>query len=129
VCLVARGDCQTRIQEAAAANGINLGKQSLNWLCQQGHLGLPDKVLAAAKAVERIYIVLRGNLSTLSATSTQEGLLRRIRDLATPAMGHPPLIRIDVPHRNGRAAYREHQNRLLRHLSPAAAEDSQNRKL
>jgi hypothetical protein len=35
-----------------------------------------------------------------------------LRDLATPAMGHPPLIRIDAPLRDGRAAYRTHRERL-----------------
>lgn len=36
-----------------------------------------------------------------------------LRDIATPAMGHPPVIRIDAPLRNGRAAYAEHRDRLL----------------
>jgi hypothetical protein len=36
-----------------------------------------------------------------------------LRDLATPAMGHPPVIRIDAPLRNGQAAYRAHRDRLL----------------
>jgi hypothetical protein len=40
-----------------------------------------------------------------------------LRDIAAPAMGHPPLIRIDAPNRNGRAAYIEHRDRLLAALS------------
>jgi hypothetical protein len=36
-----------------------------------------------------------------------------LRDLATPAMGHPPLVRIDAPLRDGRAAYLAHRERLL----------------
>ncbi len=143
-------------------------------------MGLPDKVLAAAaKALERIYIVLGGNPSTLSAASGKrlpgdflheptgtlieidelqyftsarlasldlypsdiplgfdlshyKALCQRfcdkadsysrtktargfeiggrqhqrayydaLRDLATPAMGHPPLIRIDTPPQSG----------------------------
>jgi hypothetical protein len=36
-----------------------------------------------------------------------------LRDLAAPAMGHPPLIRIAAPDRDGRAAYARHRDRLL----------------
>jgi hypothetical protein len=36
-----------------------------------------------------------------------------LRDLATPAMGHGPLVRIEAPHDNGRAAYKKHRDRLL----------------
>jgi hypothetical protein len=36
-----------------------------------------------------------------------------VRDLATPAMGHPPLIRIDAPDDDGAGAYRRHRQRLL----------------
>jgi hypothetical protein len=41
-----------------------------------------------------------------------------LRDLATPAMGRPPLIRIEAPHDNGRAAYKQHRERLLAALRP-----------
>ncbi len=37
-----------------------------------------------------------------------------LRDLAVQAMGHPPVIRIDAPLREGRAAYLAHRERLLR---------------
>jgi hypothetical protein len=36
-----------------------------------------------------------------------------LRDVATPAMGHPPLVRVDAGHGNGAAAYRAHRDRLL----------------
>ncbi len=36
-----------------------------------------------------------------------------LRDLATPAMGYPPLVRIEAPLGNGRAAYQKHRDRLL----------------
>lgn len=39
-----------------------------------------------------------------------------LRDLAAPAMGHPPLVRIAAPTNDGRAAYRAHRDRLLRML-------------
>lgn len=35
-----------------------------------------------------------------------------LRDLATPAAGHPPLIRIDAADRDGADAYRRHRDRL-----------------
>ena len=36
-----------------------------------------------------------------------------LRDLATPAMGHPPLVRIAAVDGDGAAAYRRHRERLL----------------
>jgi hypothetical protein len=36
-----------------------------------------------------------------------------LRDLATPAMGHPPLVRIAAVDGDGAAAYRRHRGRLL----------------
>lgn len=36
-----------------------------------------------------------------------------LRDLATPAMGHPPLIRIAAPDRDGLAAYARHRDYLV----------------
>jgi hypothetical protein len=36
-----------------------------------------------------------------------------LRDLATPAMGHPPLIRIAAVDSDGKAAYRRHRASLL----------------
>lgn len=39
-----------------------------------------------------------------------------LRDLATPAMGHPPLIRIPAPDGNGKAAFERNLERLLNAL-------------
>jgi hypothetical protein len=36
-----------------------------------------------------------------------------LRDLATPAMGHPPLVRIAATEGDGAAAYRRHRGALL----------------
>ncbi len=36
-----------------------------------------------------------------------------LRDLATPAMGHPPLVRIAATDGDGAAAYRRHRAVLL----------------
>ena len=36
-----------------------------------------------------------------------------LRDLATPAMGHPPLVRIAAVDGDGAAAYRRHRATLL----------------
>ena len=35
-----------------------------------------------------------------------------LRDLATPAMGFPPLIRVPDPYDNGRAAWKRHRDRI-----------------
>src|SRR5262249_25096263 len=43
-----------------------------------------------------------------------------LRDLAAPAMGHPPVIRVDAPLRDGRAAYYACRERLLASLSADA---------
>jgi hypothetical protein len=37
-----------------------------------------------------------------------------LRDLATPAMGHPPLVRIPAPDGDGAAAYMRHRDSLAR---------------
>jgi hypothetical protein len=36
-----------------------------------------------------------------------------LRDLATPAMGHPPVVRIAAPDEDGAAAYTRHRDALL----------------
>jgi hypothetical protein len=41
-----------------------------------------------------------------------------LRDLATPAMGYPPLVRIAAVDSDGAAAYRRHQARLMGLLGP-----------
>ncbi|VXC05930.1 hypothetical protein ARTHRO9V_200159 [Arthrobacter sp. 9V] len=40
-----------------------------------------------------------------------------LRDLATTAMGHPPLIRIPAPDGNGKAAFERNLERLLNALA------------
>ena len=191
-----RGDCQLAFALAAAEDGIELQPQSLPWLSQRGHLGLPDTASAAAEVLERIYLALGGDLATLASARTtalpgdffheptgtlievdesqhftssrlttfdlypddvplgfeldqykalcdqrrhasdgyyrtkgargfgvggrqrQRAYYDALRDLATPAMGHPPLLRIDAPLRDGRAAYGAHRERLLSALTP-----------
>jgi hypothetical protein len=41
-----------------------------------------------------------------------------LRDLATPAMGHPPLVRIPATDGDGAAAYRRHRGTLLALAAP-----------
>jgi hypothetical protein len=186
-----RGNCQRAFADAAAEDGIELRPQSFPWLCQQGHLALPERAARAAEALEPIYIALGGDLVALAtarvtplagdflheSTGTlveidesqhftsarltalelypddvplafsrdrytalcrewqeasdryyrtkaarafgvggrqrQRAYYDALRDLAAPAMGHPPLLRIDAPMRDGRAAYLAHRERLL----------------
>lgn len=187
---MARGDCQREFAEAAAEAGVILTGQSFPWLCQQGHLALPDGGVAR-DALTKIYRMLGGDAELLSTARTtrltgdfvheptrtlieidehqhftsarlltldlypvevelgfdldayremckkwrgqadrafahrsargfptggrqrQRAYYDALRDLATPAMGHPPLIRIAAPHDNGRAAFKQHRDRLL----------------
>lgn len=37
-----------------------------------------------------------------------------LRDLATPAMGHPPIIRVPAPDGNGASAFERNRERILR---------------
>ncbi|MGI8660291.1 MAG: hypothetical protein ACR2LH_04540 [Thermoleophilaceae bacterium] len=188
---MARGDAQREFAEAAADDGVVLTGQSVDWLCQRGHIALPDEAGLARDALERIYIALGGDLDTLAArnltmlsgdflhepTGTlvevgesqhftsvrlttldlypgdaqlgydlatymqlcrawqkksdgyyrakpargfgvggrqkQRAYYDALRDLATPAMGRPPLIRIEATERDGRAAYQRSRDRLL----------------
>jgi hypothetical protein len=186
-----RGDCQREFAEAAAEDGIELGKQSFPWLSERGHLALTETPNVAA-TLERIYRALGGDLDVLATArsvrlrgdfihvpsgtlievdesqhftsarlttldlypadaacdfdvETYKSLCREwredgyyknktargfgvggrqrqrayydaLRDLAAPAMGHPPLIRVDAPLRDGRAAYRTHREHLLLRL-------------
>jgi len=192
---VARGDTQREFAEAAAEDGIVLTGQSVDWLCQQGHIALPEKAAAAKDALARIYLALGGDLDTLASGKTtrlpgdfiheptgtlievdesqhftsfrlatldlfptdaqlgfdlarykrlcamwrqksdgyyrtkaargfgvggrqkQRAYYDALRDLATPAMGRPPLIRIEAAERNPADAYRRHRESLLRALS------------
>jgi hypothetical protein len=203
----ATGDLRRAFAQAAAADGIVLGSQSFDWLCEQGHVGLErvakarrdpslvGPVTAALAPLERIHARLGGDLSVLHASranlllpvelvhgasgtvievdasphftsfrlaaldlypddvavgfdldefrelcrawcSETDGLARglpakgfgfggrqrerayhdALRDLATPAMGHPPVIRVAAADGDGTAAYRRHRASLLRLL-------------
>jgi len=203
-----QADVQAAFAQAAAADGIALGPQSFEWLCEQGHVGLERvakarrdpalvaPVTAALEVLGAIYARLNGDVSVLAAsrenlllpvdlvheptgtvievdepahfTSSRlaalelypadaivgfdveehkelcrawaprtddlhrglaakgfgfGGLQRErayhdaLRDLATPAMGHPPLIRIVALEDDGAAAYRRHRDELLGRLA------------
>ena len=193
---MARGDTQRAFAEAAAADGIIFERQSLPWLCERGHLALPDEAADARALLEEIYLALDGDPDALASArpnrlpgdflhresctlieidepqhftsarlitfdhypdglqlgfdidhyrdlcrhwqaasdgdwrkpargfgpggrSRQRGYYDSLRDIATPAMGHPPLIRIDVPLRDGAMAYAENRGRLLATLGVA----------
>ena len=51
-----------------------------------------------------------------------------LRDLATPAMGHPPLIRIAAVDGDGEAAYRRNRASLLALLGPEVAAAARTRR-
>ena len=201
---MAPGDVQSAFADAAAGDGIVLGSQSFDWLCEQGHVGLErvakarrdpalvGPVTAALELLAAIYARLGGDLSILDAarenlllpvdlvhapTGTvievddaphftsfrlaalelypadatvgfdldeheelcrawcartddlERGLAAKgfgfggvqrerayhdaLRDLATPAMGHPPLVRIAAVDGDGAAAYGRHRASLL----------------
>jgi hypothetical protein len=198
------GDAHEAFAQAAAEEGIVLGSQSFDWLCEQGHVGLErvakarrdpalvEPVQAALEILEAIYARLKGDASVLQASRaslllpvdlvhTQTGTLIEVdeaphftsfrlaalelypgdanvsfdvdehrelcrtwcsrtddlaralaskpfglggmqrerayhdalRDLATPAMGHPPLLRIAAVDGDGAAAYRRHRTSVL----------------
>jgi hypothetical protein len=201
---VGPGDVQSAFAQAAAEDGIVLSRQSFDWLCEQGHVGLervakarrdPALVTPVTDALEQlaaIYARLKGDVSVLYASRANlllpvdlvheetgtvievdgslhftsfrltalelyradaavgfdlgehkalcrawcsrtdrrdrglaakgfgfGGLPRErayhdaLRDLATPAMGHPPLIRIAAVDGDGAAAYQRHRASLL----------------
>jgi hypothetical protein len=201
--LVAAGGVHSAFAAAAAEDGIVLGAQSFDWLCEQGHLGLERvakarrdaalvaPVTAALEVLARIYARLGGDLSVLRAARENlllpvelvhspsgtvievddathftsfrletldlypagiavgfdldrhrelcraygpaaDGLARglvakgfgfggvqrerayhdALRDLATPAMGHPVLVRIAAVDGDGAAAYRRNRRSL-----------------
>ena len=201
---MAAGDAQVAFERAAAEDGIVLGRQSFDWLGEQGHVGLErvakarrdpalvGPVTAALELLGAIYAQLGGDISVLHASrenlllpvdlvheptgtvievdesphftsfrlaalelypaaaavgfdidehkdlcrawcSSTDGLERglaakgfglggvqrerayhdALRDLATPAMGHPPLVRVAAVDGDGAAAYRRHRASLL----------------
>lgn len=66
------GDTQREFAAAAQHDGIDLIPQSVDWLNQRGHLGLPDDESRRATigALENIYLALSGDLTTLAAART-----------------------------------------------------------
>jgi hypothetical protein len=201
---VAPDDLHGSFAQAAAEDGIQLGGQSFDWLCEQGHVGLErvakgrrdaalvGPVTAALEVLAAIYARLKGDISVLYASRAnlllpvelvhaptgtvievddsphftsfrlaalelypvdvavgfdvdehkelcrawcsrtdrlQRGLAAKgfglggvqrelayhdsLRDLATPAMGHPPVARIAALDGDGAAAYHRHRASLL----------------
>jgi hypothetical protein len=201
---VAPGDVQSAFARAAAQDGIVLGSQAFDWLCEQGHVGLErvakarrdpalvGPVKAVLEPLGAIYARLKGDVSVLHASrenlllavdlvheatgtvievddaahftslrltalelypadvrlgfdlAEHEELCRAwcartdrlgrglaakgfgfgglprerayhdaLRDLAVPAMGHPPVVRIAAVDGDGAAAYRRHRDALL----------------
>jgi hypothetical protein len=197
-------DVRSAFAQAAADDGIVLGNQAFDWLCEQGHVGLErvakarrdpalvGPVTAALERLAAIYARLGGDISVLHASrenlllpvelvheptgtvievddaphftsfrlaaldlyradvtvgfdlgehrdlcrewcAKTDGLDRglaakgfgfggrqrerayhdALRDLATPAMGHPPVLRIAAVDGDGAAAYRRHRAGLL----------------
>ncbi|HEY1596659.1 MAG TPA: hypothetical protein VGF74_14785 [Thermoleophilaceae bacterium] len=193
---MAAGDVTAAFAEAAAADGIELGPTTFDWLCEQGHVGLErvakarrdpaivEPVKAALGVLAAIYARLKGDLAVLNssrenlylpvelfheptgtvievdpvehfssfrltalelypadvalgfdidehkalcreharqADAAGRGLAAKgfgfggvprerayhdaLRDLATPAMGHPPLVRVTALDGDGAAAY------------------------
>jgi hypothetical protein len=49
----------------------------------------------------------------LGGVQKERAYLDAVRDLATPAMGHPPLVRIAAVDGDGAAAYRRHRDSVL----------------
>ena len=82
---VASGDTQSAFAQSAAEDGIVLGSQSFDWLCEQGHVGLErvakarrdpalvGPVTAALETLGAIYARLKGDISVLYAS--RENLL------------------------------------------------------
>ena len=197
-------DAEVAFAQAAVQDGIELESRSVDWLCEQGHVGLERvakarrdpslvaPVTAALQVLGAIYARLEGDISVLYASrenlllpldlvhaptgtvieidgpphftsfrltalelypadasvafdlaeheelcrawcSRTDGLARglaakgfgfgghqrerayhdALRDLATPAMGHPPVVRIAAVDGDGAAAYARHREGLL----------------
>ena len=197
-------DAEVAFAQAAVQDGIELESQSVDWLCEQGHVGLERvakarrdpslvaPVTAALQVLGAIYARLEGDISVLYASRENlllpldlvhaptgtvieidgpphftsfrltalelypadvrvgfdlaehrelcrawcartdrldRGLAAKgfgfggrqrerayhdaLRDLATPAMGHPPVVRIAAVDGDGAAAYARHRAALL----------------
>ena len=201
---VVSGEVQSAFAQAAAEDGIVLGSESFDWLCEQGHVGLERvakarrdptlvaPVSAALEVLAAVFASLKGDVSVLRAArenlllpvdlvhrptgtvisvddsshftswrlaalelypadaalgfdldehkdlcrvwcARTDGLDRglaakgfglggvqrerayhdALRDLAVPAMGHPPLIRVAAVDGDGTAAYLRHRASIV----------------
>ena len=93
---MAPGDAHVAFAQAAAEDGIVLGPQSFDWLCEQGHVGLErvakarrdptivEPVKTALAALAAIFARLNGDVSVLEAA--RENLLLPV-DLYHAATG------------------------------------------
>src|SRR5690349_20762461 len=103
---MATADTRAAFAECAARDGVVLGPATFDWLCEQGHVGL-ERVAQA-----------RRDPAIVAPVIAAPGVLRErayhdaLRDLATAAMGHPPLIRIAAADGEGAAAYARHRETL-----------------
>src|SRR5262249_7436889 len=90
---VARGDTQRDFAAAAAEHGIVLERQSLPWLCERGHLALPNVAAEARALLERIYIALGADLDLLGTARSNISLVvwrvERRADVAGVRDGEP----------------------------------------
>ena len=111
---VAPGDVQSAFAQAAAEDGIVLGRRSFDWLCEQGHVGLErvakarrdpslaGPVIAAVEPLAAIYARLKGDVSVLHAS--RENLLLPVELFHEPT-GHrdrgrrPGSLHLVPPHR------------------------------
>ena len=73
------GEVQSAFAQAAAEDGIVLGSESFDWLCEQGHVGLERvakarrdptlvaPVSAALEVLAAVFASLKGDVSVLRA--------------------------------------------------------------
>jgi hypothetical protein len=98
------GEVQQAFAQAAAADGIALGNQTFDWLCEQGHVGLErvakarrdpalvEPVTAALELLGAIYARLKGDVSVLHAA--RENLLLPVELVHQPT---GTVIEVDQP--------------------------------
>ena len=89
------GKVQLAFAQAAAADGVELGSQTFDWFCEQGHVGLERvakarrdpalvaPVLAALAPLAAIYGHLKGDVSVLHAA--RENLLLPVELVHEPS--------------------------------------------
>ena len=79
------GDVHSAFAAAAARDGIALGRESFDWLCEQGHVGLERvakarrdpalarPVTAALEVLAAIYTRLKGDVSVIDGYEAAAG--------------------------------------------------------